>query len=800
MSRLPIPGQDKGTWGGVLNDYLTQSHNADGTLANNVVGASQLQDSSVTITKLVDGTITASKLAGNIPSTKLDSATQTQLSGIGAVPDGSITTPKIASGGLAPSAVTGTAVVTADTRLSDQRTPTDASVTTAKIAAGGIAESAVTNLTTDLSGKLTASSNLSDLASPSTALSNLGAAPGLTTTAVKTTTYSAIANQLVPADATNAAFTVTLPTAPADKTRATVKKIDSSANAVTVAAGGSDVFNIAGGSTSASLSLQNQAVTVQYNSSTSIWYVVGDDLPLAQLNATYVAKDTLVLNVKDHGAKGDGATDDTVAIQAVIDTVGTAGGGTVYFPTGVYIISSALNLGGNTHHSVLLQGCGGSYNSDTEGTVIKQTSTSAHGIVSADTVGLAIEGITLDGPGSGTGDGIHLTWTVNQNILGLRFDRLNVSHFGANGISVQTGIVSHFSNVVANSNGGDGFYFYGGGTSLSFNACFATSNGGNGWNLNQMKYSNWSACAADANNVGYLFSGGCEACTLNGCGAEVNTTNGLVINGAFNITVNGFAVYNNNHYGVYVQGSSWGILLQDIWETAGSTPVYSIYTATGTSSTVIHYNTVTAANFAGTTNVIQPGVITTASLVGNASSATSTLGLDPIAGNLVTIPRWAAVNTGGLNTGSVQFVYFTADKTLTVGTVATTTGGTAAGATPTYCAVGLYSVDASNNLTRIAVTANTTSLWNSIWAQFSTALTSSPTLTFGNRYAVGILIVTGAVAPQLYGSQGAVLGNDGNVGTRICSTSATGQTTLLASYTADAANGGVGFMPYVRIH
>src|SRR5664280_1914936 len=109
----------------------------------------------------------------------------------------------------------------------------------------------------------------------------------LTTTSVKTTTYTAAANQLVPADATSAAFTVTLPTAPADKTRVFVKKIDSSANAVTIATAGSDVFNETGGSTSVSLSLQNQAVTVQYNSSTNIWYVVGDDLPLTQLNATY---------------------------------------------------------------------------------------------------------------------------------------------------------------------------------------------------------------------------------------------------------------------------------------------------------------------------------------------------------------------------------------------------------------------------------------------------------------------------------------------------------------------------------
>ncbi|HUQ85063.1 MAG TPA: hypothetical protein VM077_01960 [Candidatus Limnocylindrales bacterium] len=31
MPRLPIPGSDDGTWGDILNDFLTQEHNADGT-------------------------------------------------------------------------------------------------------------------------------------------------------------------------------------------------------------------------------------------------------------------------------------------------------------------------------------------------------------------------------------------------------------------------------------------------------------------------------------------------------------------------------------------------------------------------------------------------------------------------------------------------------------------------------------------------------------------------------------------------------------------------------------------------
>lgn len=51
MARLPTVGGDDGSWGTVLNEFLEVSHNADGTLANNVVGDNQvssLSESKVT--------------------------------------------------------------------------------------------------------------------------------------------------------------------------------------------------------------------------------------------------------------------------------------------------------------------------------------------------------------------------------------------------------------------------------------------------------------------------------------------------------------------------------------------------------------------------------------------------------------------------------------------------------------------------------------------------------------------------------------------------------------------------------
>ena len=59
------------------------------------------------------------------------------------------------------------------------------------------------------------------------------------------------------------------------------------------------------------------------------------------VNKAYVDSKTLVFNVKEYGAIGDGVTDDRLAIQAANDAAEANGGGVVYYPKGVYLLNSS---------------------------------------------------------------------------------------------------------------------------------------------------------------------------------------------------------------------------------------------------------------------------------------------------------------------------------------------------------------------------------------------------------------------------------------------------------------------------
>ena len=138
MARLPQPGSDSGTWGDILNDYLSQTHNPDGTLRSDVVSSSNISDGSIDAAKLAESYVQSSEKgspngvatldgSGKVPTSQLPPGTDPVMGGD---LTGTASNAQIANGAI-----------------------NDADIN----ASAAIAQSKIANLTADLTGKAAAS-------------------------------------------------------------------------------------------------------------------------------------------------------------------------------------------------------------------------------------------------------------------------------------------------------------------------------------------------------------------------------------------------------------------------------------------------------------------------------------------------------------------------------------------------------------------------------------------------------------------------------------------------------------------
>lgn len=120
-----------------------------------------------------------------------------------------------------------------------------------------------------------------------------------------------------------------------------------------------------------------------------------------------------------------------------------------------------------------------------------------------------------------------------------------------------------------------------------------------------------------------------------------------------------------------------------------------------------------------------------------------------------------AVATG---TGNLRLTAFTARRSFVSFQVRVVTGSTAAAATPTLCRVGLYSLAANGDGTLIASVANSTAMFSVANSTYVLNWSIPVALVAGDRYAVGIIVVTGAAAPTICGSNQAAVGTIDGIG------------------------------------
>lgn len=497
-------------------------------------------------------------------------------------------------------------------------------------------------------------------------------AQALTPTGVKTAAYTAVAGDLVPIDATSTAVTITLSTAPVDKSRITVKKLDSSSNIVTVQAGGGDVFNKASGSTSVTLSLQNQAVSLQYMASSAIWYVVSDDLPLSSLNTTYVAKSAFIVTVSK--ARGgdyctlDYASDD-LALQAALNAIptGYTNGAAVHIAAGTYNFVNGVTTPAGVHN-VRLSGAGyATILRWKNGNTFANTSAASNWLITttdyAIITDLQLQGnstFTCPINGLATFPGASGTNTLGAGIkiTGGRvwLSRIYVTGMAEDGVTNMSGIGTKYSDVEIIGCGGTGLNITNSGppyatdgdlSSVWIGSCgtgIIIAEGGTWINGAHV----WG-CQGDGV---YLNS---DACRVIGCYIETNAGWGVNVNGhtrnvisncdiwanglggsqkggillsgtALNNVISNNQLRDNRYYGVSMTGSSSlntvnnNIVTDSFARSSTAAGTIITYTAAGTQTTTTTFFDsnnpawITSPNSVGTTLVIAGAGVSGASL------------------------------------------------------------------------------------------------------------------------------------------------------------------------------------------
>lgn len=124
-----------------------------------------------------------------------------------------------------------------------------------------------------------------------------------------------------------------------------------------------------------------------------------------------------------------------------------------------------------------------------------------------------------------------------------------------------------------------------------------------------------------------------------------------------------------------------------------------------------------------------------------------------------TVPRLNVVqNNTAMTSQLLRLVYVTAKKTETISQVKMWSGAVAAGATPSLIRVGIWTADNDGALlSQVGATPNDTALLVGTFASYTKALSASFTKQRGQRYGVGLLVVTAATAPQVMSGSGNLL-------------------------------------------
>lgn len=333
-----------------------------------------------------------------------------------------------------------------------------------------------------------------------------------------------------------------------------------------------------------------------YPGSVDAFLLLADNISQASASQMNNAQDAItaleryglpVYNVKTYGgAKGDGVTDDTTAIQNTINAASSAGGSKVFVPPGTYMCRP-LNLA----TGVEFWGAG-------QGTVLKMVA-------------------------NGPNDNLFKMQSVTD-IVGGNFV---LDGNKANQTQTQYGFYSggcrriRFQNVWTQNWRGVGFHVYNNDDS-AFAACYSTLNNYHGFEVEQCRYCSFQACYGYSNTLhgllvspGEVSGSGSFGNKFSGCHFHDNTQYGIGFNagngdvshhlGEGNEFVN-CSAYNNGQYGVQIFKQSRQIFSNLYVYNNGYFGIYLYQSAFNQFSNVFLHNNSQVTN-AGYDEILQEG-------------------------------------------------------------------------------------------------------------------------------------------------------------------------------------------------
>lgn len=464
-------------------------------------------------------------------------------------------------------------------------------------------------------------------------------------------------------------------------------------------------------------------------------FIDTNDLAVA-LN-DYVLKATAIFNVKNFGALGNNTGNDAPAIQSAITASVAAGGGQIYFPPGIYRVTSPVQLKNN----LTFVGAGGTASRihGTNGTFVT-VSPGANKVTFEDIYISAQSGHVFDTSVGGLyqsefsrcalyQSGVnHSIWSHlgAATLIENRFD--GCDFWITSGATVPGFVVVGTAGNIAGQEFSNCRFNGGGNTTVPFLSVTENSTTyGYDWMFRNI--------SIEQVGGGFLKAYSVQGWKLDGiyCWDQATLADDGIYFGqaASAIKSRRIAVERYFRRGGTLNSGKFDVNLDPIGVTGSGCIVLNISTSTATPASVN----------------VPPGCISIAG--GGITDTYAPADGAPASGDDSFSRRQINTNQVGAASGTMLLTHWNSKKTFTCPGFTLYTGNTAASGL-TLARVGLYTVDDNDNLTLVASNANDLTMFTSTGQVYTRTFSSQVSIIRGQRYALGILQV-GTTPATFYG-------------------------------------------------